>query len=152
LNPHLAEDWVSPDLEAVIADIAKAKKADRLRRSKALLATIARRPNWLRLYEGRVWASVVSVPYSGRRFNFTDEIIRASWAARAASVAWMSNERGRLKAPRDLALRSDGSIALYGEQPELFVLGLDEGDNDSPLLEAFAIEGRPQASTIVERL
>ena len=150
-HPHLVADWDSPDLDAVIADIAKAKKADRQRRAKSLLATIARRPNWIRLYEDHVWASVISFPYTGRPW-WTSEKIRTTWAARAASVAWMSSESGLAKPPRDLALRTDAFIALHDEQPDLFASGLDETDADSPVLEAFAIEGRPQASTIMERL
>jgi hypothetical protein len=150
-DPHLVDDWDSPDLDAVIADIAKAKKADRQRRARTLLATIARRSNWTRLYQDRVWAGVVNFPNTGRPY-FTGDGIRATWAARAASVAWMSNQSGRAKAPRDLALRTDAYIALHDEQPDLFAWGLDESDSDSPVLEAFAIEGRPQVFTIVERL
>jgi hypothetical protein len=151
-NLHVVDDWDSADLEAVIADIANTRvKSDRRRRADALLATIGRRTNWSRLYEERVRAPLVT--YSGNgSFYRTGDTLRTTWAARAASVQWLTSISGLAKAPRDLVLRTDAFIALHGEQPDLFVWGLEERDGDSPVLEAFAIEGRPQAITIVERL
>jgi hypothetical protein len=149
-NPHLQNDWTSPDLLVVIDSISRDRLPDRRERGQALLSTLGRPRNWTEHYEGRVWATVVG--YLGSERYWPEGRIRATWAAEAASRLWLTNQRGKKKAPRDLVVQTEAYEAVYGRVPELFAWGLGEDDAQSPALEALAIEGRPSAASIIERL
>lgn len=94
------DDRAAPDLEAVIADVARETNAPRRReRANALIGCLAR--NWDRL---EPHASVVAAnPDNGwiRRGE-----VDAWWISQAASVAWLANGRGRPATPGDLRLKT----------------------------------------------
>jgi hypothetical protein len=142
----LMHDWLSPDLEAVVEDIAKDKVRVGRERAGALIATLNRA--WPRLYASRESADAVWAYYSMNRVGK----VPATWRAAVAEVPWMSNERGARRAPRDLAVRTPAFEAIFGDAPRLFAHGLDERQVNQPAVRGLGFEAEPHASTLVERL
>ena len=80
--------------------------------------------------------------------------VSATWVARLASTPWLSTQESRLHAaaPRDLTILTEASFEIEGGHPELYAAEIEAEHVDSPLVEALSIQGRPYASSIIERL
>src|SRR5207302_7313592 len=80
--------------------------------------------------------------------------VSATWLARLASEPWLSTQESQFHAaaPRNLTILTEAAFELEGEHPERYVAEIEAEHVDSPVVEALGIQGRPFASTIVERL
>lgn len=143
----LQDDFLSPDLDAVLADIARAKVEDGRRRALALLRSLTRA--WPRLYAQHEEAIVVEAT---RSTTYPLGRLPATWVARAAETAWMTNERRHRKAPRDLAIRTVAFEAIFGDAPKLYAYGLDSYDIDAHAVRAFRFQREARGSTLLTRL
>ncbi|WP_421735724.1 sacsin N-terminal ATP-binding-like domain-containing protein [Cellulomonas sp.] len=139
-------DRHSPDLDAVLRDIAKEKTAaERRRRANALLACLAR--NWDRL-EPHARVRAVS---TGGQWNLRGTV-DAWWVSSAASISWLTNGRGRLTAPADLRLRTSANEAMHGSNPAFYLADSYDVAGSREVLTALGVEGNPTASALMERL
>jgi hypothetical protein len=144
---HFRNDKLAPELTAVVRSIAKESvSTERRRRAKALVKTLE--AGWDRLYKDYTEAGAVHFYYTWR---FSGRVT-STWLALTKNEIWLSNRRGRKKAPRELTVRTPGNLDVYGEDSTLFAYELDPEDARHPLILALGIEGDPHASGIVREL
>jgi hypothetical protein len=55
-------------------------------------------------------------------------------------------------APRELTVLTEAEFEIEGEHPEKYVHEIEAEEVDSPVVAALQIQGRPFASSIIERL
>lgn len=143
---HLIRDWVSPDLERVIADIVRQRvDGKRRERSRALFETLAR--EWERMAE-RSEATATYMYYSWRDVG----AVPATWLAHTASEPWLSSKSRRKVAPREVAIESAMTRLTRGSEKSQYVNELDESDSAHPLVAALGIKGTPPASELIAEL
>jgi hypothetical protein len=148
----LARDSVSPDLESVVSDLMRERRVvDRRRRSQALFLCLDRAWNDRRdPYTAHATATAV------RHYRTWQELgeVSATWVANLASQPWLSSRERKFtpKPPRELTVLTEASFEVEGENPGRYVYEIDAEHADSPVVEALRIQGRPWASTIIERL
>ncbi|MER8573477.1 hypothetical protein [Mesorhizobium sp. M1374] len=144
---HLKDDWVSPALLAVVNDIAAERKGrNRSVRARALLSTLDR--EWGRLYSGRVSASAV---YSDYTWTIAGTI-PATWIAHAMDISWLTSEAGKPQAPRELAVRTPATEAIFGDDSSRFARELDSSSASSPVVSALRVETDPQVTQLLDQL
>lgn len=142
----LRDDRVSPDLEAVVADIAKAKVPEARLRARALLTSLSRA--WPRLYAQHETCEAVHA--YGTMQHVAN--VPSTWIGRAAAARWMTNELGHRKPPRELAVRTMAFEAIFGDAPRLYAHGLGPRDLDAHAVRGFRFMREPRASTLIGRL
>jgi hypothetical protein len=145
----LRDDWLSPDLERVVANLLREKKTtQRRKRAEALFLTLERA--WADVYEQRAAATAVHHRYS---WQINGEV-SASWIAKLASAPWLSTQEPKFHpvAPRDLTVLTAAAYEIEGEDLSKYVYEIGEDRVDSPVVDALGIQGRPRASTILGRL
>lgn len=140
------DDRASPDLEAVLADIAGERNASRRReRANALVGCLAR--NWDRLEpHARVAAAN---PDNGWRDRGD---VDAWWVSQAASVAWLANGRGRPAAPGQLRFKTLTNEAMHGADPTLYLAGGYDLPPHRDVLTALGVEGNPPVAALLGKL
>ena len=142
---YTLEDLESPDLDAVLLDIAKDRKAtSRRQRASAVLATL-----------GRAWpdlADSIEVDaaqgYHAWRHKGTT---RSWWLWRAATINWLDNSAARPSAPMELRLRTPGTVAVHGSDDEDYLHRAFEGGRRD-VLSALGVAGEPSTADLVRRL
>ena len=149
LATGLRDDWRSPDLDAVVADLVREKRAThRRKRAQALFLALDR--GWSDLYERRATATAVHHRYSWQ----TDGEVSATWVAKLASAPWLSTQEPRFRSapPRDLTVLTKAAYEIEGEDLGKYAYEIEEKHVDSPVVDALEIQGRPRASSIVAQL
>lgn len=145
---HLLKDRWSPDLDAVINDIQSDRNKQRRRgRGLALLSLLARA--WERSYADYQHAEAVSA-YNG--YWQEPRPVVATWLARAATERWLPSASGAVRAPVDLALRTEANVLAHGRRKGQFLARIDDHLLRSPALAALRIRLGPTATSIVKRL
>ena len=83
-----------------------------------------------------------------------DGEVSASWLAWLASAPWLSTLEPRLApaAPRELTVLTEASVDIEGHDPATYVREIESEYVDSPVVSALGVQGRPFASSIVDRL
>lgn len=151
-HPHatgLDDDWVSPDLEAVVADLVREKRTlQRRKRAQALFLVLER--VWGDAYEQRATAMAVHHRYSW----YVDGDVSATWLAKLASAPWLSTREPRFRpaAPRELTVLTEAAYEIEGDDQSKYAYEIEGSQVDSPLVDALGIQGRPRASSILDQL
>ena len=140
------DDFCSPDLEKVLADIASEKNASRRReRANAVAGCLAR--NWDRLEPcARVTAAN---PDNGWRHRGE---VDAWWVNQAASVAWLANGRGRPASPGQLRFKTATNVAMHGSDPALYLAAGYDLPLNRDVLTSLGVEGNPTVASLIDRL
>jgi hypothetical protein len=144
---HLQQDWESPDLDTVIADLASDKDRSARKARSASLITVLNRA-WPRLYAGHERARAVHSEYSWQY----DGMVPATWVARAASEPWLASQDGVLRPPRQLVLRTAANRSIYGADRSAYVHGLGEELTRAPAILWLGIKSNPRASVLLNEL
>ena len=148
----LMNDAVSPDLDRVLEGVLGERKvSERRQRARALFLCLDRAWSDRReVYSDQAMAEAVHHYRSWQVFGE----VSATWIARLASEPWLSTQERvfQPKAPRDLTVLTEASFEVEGENPAKYAYELDPEHADSPFAEALGIQGRPWASSIVERI
>jgi hypothetical protein len=136
---------LSPDADAVVADIASERKLD-TRQARARGFILAFEERWGD-YADRVEAQAVS--YDGWLGPVT-----ATWLARLSSEPWLTTREPGLHpaCPRDLAVLTETSFDLEGERRASYSGELEPDDADLAFVDALGIRGRPRASDVIAEL
>lgn len=146
---YTLEDHDSPDLLAVITDIASERRSKRRReRAGALLAALARA--WHRLNQ----YAEVEAAHDHYVWNKRGRIC-AFWLAQAGDVAWLDDRGGTARVPTELRVLTPGTEAIYGsDSPDYLHPDLDQPSqpNRRSLLAALGVSSDPSRSELVERL
>ncbi len=140
------KDLASPDLDKVLADIAKEKSAaDRRRRANALLGCLAR--NWERLEpHAKVTAARPDNGWVPRGE------VDAWWVHQAASLPWLANGRGRPAAPGEVRLKTPTNQAMHGTDPAFYLADGYDQPAHRDVLTALGVEGNPTVPALIGRL
>ncbi len=140
------DDYLSPDLEAVLRDIAKDRIPQARKRAQQLINAMER--SWSELYAGREDAETV------RAYGQMQQRgkVPATWRAVAAELQWMTNEQGQRRQPRHLAVRTPAFQAFLGHAPRKYAYGLEARRASSPVVRAVGFETQPMADTLLSRL
>ena len=106
---------ISPDLDAVVSNIAREKKAgDRIRRANAVLNSLNRAWDRLTPYTK---VRAVDDYYSWRPRGS----VNAWWVAKAASVPWLTSASGAATEPDRLRIRTAVTEAFFGNNPSEYI-------------------------------
>jgi hypothetical protein len=144
---HLRGDYVSPDLERVVADIVRQRVDDKRRaRSRALFETLGR--EWDQHLAEHAQANAAYFYYTWRRAGG----VPATWLAHAASEPWLSSKAKRKVAPREIAIETATTRLTRGRKTSQYVYELTEADSGNPVIGALEIRGTPPASELVSEL
>lgn len=144
---NLIDDHWSPDLDAVMSDIAQDRNKSRSRRrALALLGVIVR--SWDRRYADHQHARAVYTSYG---LQDPREVI-ATWLARACTMPWLPSAAGVLSRPMDLCLDTEANRLAYGGEKSIFLCKVDAQVRRSPALQALRLRRGPSASDLVSRL
>jgi hypothetical protein len=144
---HLKGERLSPDLLAVLKNLQGERELRaRRQRARALLSTLER--EWTRLYASHTDAVAVWSYGSWHAAGTTP----TTWLAYAMDEAWLTSEDGKKKPPRELAVRTPATEAIFGDDRSSFGYELDETDAESPTVRALGIQTDPQVSEMVEQL
>ena len=140
------DDVDSPDLRAVVADIASDRKAAHRRdRAGALVGALGRA--WDRLVDR---ADVVAaVDDYGWRSRGT---VKAFWLWSIGATAWLDDADGVPRAPLDLRLKTPGTVALHGPSAPGYLRPEFDAPNRREVLAALGVSGEPMIRDLVQRL
>lgn len=139
-------DLMSPDLDAVLSNITREKKAgDRVRRANAVLNSLNRAWDRLAPYTK---VRAVDDYYSWRQRGFVD----AWWVASAASIPWLTSADGAATEPDHIRIRTAVTEAFFGSNPSEY---LDDRLDNAAYQEVLAIlgvAGDPRPDQLLGRL
>ena len=144
---HTLEDRDSPDLEAVIKDIAKVPRGpQRRKRAAALVSTLARAwDDRLGEYAG------VKAAKAYRAWNARGETA-AYWIWQGRDVAWLDDERGKPKRPSVLRVRTPYTEAVYGADAPNYLHSALHKPKWQLVLSSLGVEVAPSRRQLVDRL
>jgi len=146
LATYTVRDWIAPDLDATLTDVTKeANVQQRRRRALAVLATLSRAWDRLEDYstvlaaeEYRGWVN------KGR--------VEAWWISSAASIAWLTSEKGTAATPDDLSIKSEVNVALHGDDPALYLDPALDAEAYREVLAKIGVAGDPTVGELIEKL
>jgi hypothetical protein len=145
----LRDDWLSPDLKAVVADLREEKRTTyRRKRAQALFLALDR--SWGDAYEQRATATAVRHHYSW----YTEGEVSATWIAELAGTPWLSTRESRFRAapPCELTVLTEAAYEIEGDDLAKYAFEIEGKQVDSPVVDALGIQGRPRASAILDQL
>ena len=144
---YTLQDRDCPTLAVVIQDISRMRlKKARRNRAGALLTTLGRA--WDRLYSefSEVESALDSHGWQDRGR------MPAYWLLVAGDVAWLDDESGTPRRPRELRVRTPGNVAIYGQECPDYLHPSLYNPNWRTVLEALGVTGDPSRSELVTRL
>lgn len=142
---HTLDDLYSPDLTAVLTNIAKEKSARRRReRAAAILQTLgrARRDLGDTMFVQAVLANYTWNP-RGETYAF--------WIWRAGSIPWLDNELGEPVSPSQLRRRTAATRAVFGDDPAGYI-HRELAEVRPEMLRALGVAEEPETADLIRRL
>lgn len=144
----LRGDWLSPDADAIAANIASERRlAERQSRARAFILAFEER--WGD-YADKVDAEAVW--HYGSFVSYGT--VTATWLARLASEPWLTTREPGLQraCPRDLAVLTETSFDLEGENRASYSGELEAEHADLAFVAELGIKGRPRATDVIAEL
>lgn len=139
-------DLMSPDLDAVLSNIAREKKAtDRIRRASAVLNSLNRA--WDRLAP---YTKVRAV--SDYRSWQNRDHVDAWWVAKAASIQWLTSASGAAAEPDNLRIRTAVTEAFFGSAPSEYLNDRLDNAAYQEVLAVLGVAGDPRPDQLIDRL
>ena len=114
-------DWISPDLERVLAAFPKFSKKDRRERSPALFKAMARA--WEGTYANR---KMVASQHAARVYVHPRAPVTAQWLIQLRETPWVAIGKGELVTPNEAVVKTQETQTLYASTA--FAVGIDPGD------------------------
>lgn len=142
------QDVSSPDLLAVVRNIAALKKKDadaRRTRSAALLRVLSR--NWTRVFHPRAYVPAVELKRTRR---YESGMVRARWLLDLAENAWVAVGGNNLEPPANAAIKNSATSLLYGNST--FIAGVGADELDVGMASALGIITDTKVSDLVDHL
>lgn len=143
---YTVRDWSSPALDAVLNNLAAETNLEqRRRRALAVLGTLSRA--WDRLNE---FATVMA---AGENYGWVDKgRVEAWWVSSAATIPWLTSEKGSAAAPDHLSIRSSVNVLFHGDDPELYLDPALDRESNREVLAHIGVAGDPTVSDLIEKL
>jgi len=141
------QDYESRDIQAVVEDISRDRDArQRRKRSRALITALGRA--WdrdLREY------TAVDAALAHYYWHIKPEV-HAFWLWQIGDIAWLDDESGCPRRPRELRIRTPGTEAIYGDESRDYLHKAFHDLNRTSVLTAIGVSGDPTRSELIERL
>jgi hypothetical protein len=143
---YTLDDVDSPDLRAVVANIASDRKAAHRRdRAGALAGALGRA--WDRLVDrADVLAALDDYVWRPRG------TVKAFWLWSIGTTEWLDDADGVPKAPLELRLKTPGTLALHGPSAPGYLRPEFDAPNRREVLAALGVSGEPTVRDLVQRL
>jgi len=143
---YTVEDWLAPDLDAVLTNISKEKGVhERRRRAVAVLAALSRA--WDRLDD------YTTVRAAEAYHTWRDRgRVEAWWISSAASIPWLTSEQGTAATPDGLSIKSAANVALHGDDPTLYLDQALDTDHYREILATLGVAGDPNVGELIQKL
>lgn len=144
---YTVSDWSSPDLDAVLGNIAadKGNVEQRRRRALAVLGTLSRA--WDRL------GGYATVQAARDHFGWVDKgRIEAWWLSSAASIPWLTSESRKPAAPDGLWIRSAMNVLFHGDDPDLYLDRALDVESYRDVLAHIGVAGDPTVGDLIDKL
>ncbi len=143
---YTLNDFDSPDLRAVVGNIAKEKKVTRRReRAGALLGALGRA--WERLSE-HAEVTAAADYYSWQPKGS----VPAFWLWSVGAIAWLDDTDGNAQPPLELRLRRPATVAVHGVDAPGYLRPEFDVANRREVLTALGVTGEPSTRDLLERL
>ncbi|MFC9878758.1 sacsin N-terminal ATP-binding-like domain-containing protein [Streptomyces libani] len=146
---YTLDDLVSPQLDAVLADlVAERDVQERRKRTVALLHTLGKQ-GLLLSRENREKQAVFG--HHGWRHQ---GLTKALWVWRLLQVAWLEDAEGTLRRPGELHLRTADTLALYGPDDPGYLHPEIQRDvqGRAEVLHTLGISENPDVPSLIGRL
>lgn len=143
---YTVEDWLAPDLDAVLTNISKEKGVqERRRRAVAVLAALSRA--WDRLDD------YTTVHAADDYHTWRDRgRVEAWWISSAASIPWLTSEQGTAATPDSLSIKSAANVALHGDDPTFYLDQTLDTDHYREILATLGVAGDPNVGELIQKL
>lgn len=140
------DDIDSPDLRAVVADIARERSPSKRRdRAGALLGSLGR--SWDRLAD----RADVDAAMDDHRWHVRGTT-KAFWLWSVGATAWLDDTLGTPQPPLDLRLKTPGTIAVHGPGAPGYLRPEFDAPNRRDVLAALGVSGEPSVRDLIDRL
>lgn len=138
-------DWISPDLDRVLAAFPNLSKKDLRERSPALFKAIARA--WERSYANR---KMVVSQHEARVYVYPKAPVTAQWLIQLRETPWVVIGKGKLVTPNEAVVRTQETQTLYASTD--FAVGIDLGDLRADIAVALGLVTSVRVSDLVKLL
>jgi Domain of unknown function (DUF3883) len=138
-------DWISPDLERVLAAFPKFSKKDLRERSPALLKAVARA--WERTYAKR---KMVASQHEARVYVHPRAPVTAQWLIQLRETQWVSVGKGELVMPNEAVVKTQETQTLYASTA--FAVGVGPGDFSADFAATLGLVTSVRVSDLVKLL
>jgi len=142
---RVPRDYVSPDLERVLAVFPKLSKKELRIRSPALLKALARA--WERLYASR---KTVPSEHEARVYTYTKSLVTADWLIKLRETEWIAIGKGDLVAPSRAVIKSIETQTLYGNSA--FAVDVEPSDLGADIATTLGLVTSVRVSDLVSLL
>lgn len=117
---HVDHDFISPDLDRVIASLERATKKDRKIRGPALLKTLSR--HW------ETYGNQTTAPAkrTARVYIHDAGFVTAGWLTKLKETAWIVVGAGELCTASNAVVRSPATLTLYAAKHFIFGAGPED--------------------------
>ncbi len=75
--------------------------------------------------------------------------VKATWIAELADRPWLYSERGKVARPAELAIRTSATVAIFGDNPDLYAARLDSSAIKSGLPETIGMAVEATANDLM---
>lgn len=138
-------DWVSPDLERVLAAFPRLSKKDLRERSPALLRAMARA--WERSYANR---KMVPSQHQARVHVYPRAHVTAQWLIQLRETPWIAIGKGQLVTPSEAVVKTPETQTLYASTA--FAVGIDIRDLSAAFAATLGLVTSVRVSDLVKLL
>jgi hypothetical protein len=138
-------DWISPDLERVLAAFPKLSKKNLRERSPALFKAIARA--WERSYADR---KMVASQHQARVYAYPKASVTAQWLIQLRETPWVAVGKGELVTPNEAVVKTQETQTLYASTA--FAVGIDLGDFSTDFAATLGLVTSVRVSDLVKLL
>lgn len=138
-------DWISPDLDRVLATFPKLSKKELRERSPALFKAMGRA--WERSYANR---KTVASQHEARVYVYARAPVTSQWLIQLRETPWMAIGKGELVTPNQAVVKTQETQTLYASTA--FAVGIDLGDVNADFAAALGLVTSVQVSDLVKLL
>ncbi|TPI59848.1 DUF3883 domain-containing protein [Mesorhizobium sp. B3-1-3] len=138
-------DWISPDLDRVLAAFPKFSKKDLRERSPALFKAMARA--WERSYANR---KMVASQHEARVYVYPKAPVTAQWLIQLRETPWVAIGKGELVTPNEAVVKTQETQTLYASTA--FAVGIDLGDFTADFAATLGLVTSVRVSDLVKLL
>lgn len=138
-------DWISPDLDRVLAALPRLSKKDLRDRSPALFRAMGRA--WERSYANR---KMVTSQHAARIYVYPKAPVTAQWLIQLREMPWVAIGKGELVTPNKAVVKTQETQTLYTSTA--FAVGINPADFSADFAATLGLVTSVRVSDLVKLL